>query len=847
MSEERKTVDTAKDTVVPPKTQPETQAMSQNPKGSDPTGKVEMSEFFREFKENDLECSYEALVADGFKSLGEFVQSRKEDIVEFIDEYSKKPPMIPRAERGRLLNYLKKKKSEMEGGGQQGGLSAATSSSRHPFGPGPAQYLGIRQRDPSEGTDGAKRRRTRYEGEKEKFTLREEKLEAKTEERKFSFETFLESNASANNSDVATKIVRGHMIDKTEIYYDFLNKYCDRDPVTRKYLGDFCSVPIAIIQPRRMGKSSFLQTIQAILTPCQRMGNKRVTRGDVEQAMLKLKRGKELLEFGTHPVVLLTVDDGWRREGDFISEISSSLEVAGLSEETIDEIDPYKHDPRRKLSPSTFLKCGIIKLNKKFRNDTGTVSKTVILIDEYDKLHRKIKQKEELEGFVKQIMNLCKNFDGISLFIVAGLTRMVGAGLTEFNHINKESDVTLWSENHGLCGITIDEIVEHLGLPNSKLFERNENLKEFLRTEIVPHFNGFSSAVYNRNQKDNNLEKHLIAPVDVAEVLIPNWEHLNPKGSDLAQVYTNSKWIKTMSAEFEFTVLETKNENRAPSVQRCIRDLCGGQISVDDLTKKIDRKSYQSIENTDFRRRLYFELGLLAVDRVEGSGGQATAFLVPTNLEVSEKAAHLLYKKFRFQNPIMDYDKACELMKQEWFDEITQKAASVLTKLYERCSWLPREYALQNEIYLQLCSEIGPQVDGLDGCKLLLCEYADNRNALEISNSGRTKRLDIFISFKPSFGDTKAKEKRVLVEVKCKKGTQKSGVKLEDIGRTLNEQLAIAQSQMMATRTYQEALKSDKTKLMLVAIVGVWDVNRKLHVATKCTNVEQIQHSGSRQ
>ena len=232
---------------------------------------------------------------------------------------------------------------------------------------------------------------------------------------------------------VARLLDDDHFFDKSESVYNLLCECYNESQ------GDFDPIPITVIFPRRFCKTSLLSFVDAIFNPLP-------TIQDYDAALIKnkiasLKKGRELLDMGMHPIVSLDMS-GLSSVRDLRGEIKSALDAAGLSDSFTASLKNQGD-----LSCSGFLREGVQALNEQFRTQTDTKTRSIVLIDECDFPHRQKESPEDLITSIKNVYGLIKKpTSGISLLFMAGLTRMIGSGLSQ---LNNRLDVTHKKNFHG--------------------------------------------------------------------------------------------------------------------------------------------------------------------------------------------------------------------------------------------------------------------------------------------------------------------------------------------------------------------------------------------------------------
>lgn len=253
-------------------------------------------------------------------------------------------------------------------------------------------------------------------------------------------------NPAEKSHRVATLLLNNTFFDKSVPVYDLLRKFYD------ERTKDFDPTPICIIYPRRFCKTSFLGFVDCVFNPLPKIQDHDATA--IKMKIASLKQGGPLLKMGLHPVIKLDMT-AVKSISDLYLEIEISLEDAGLSTSKIRSIRDQED------SCSSFLRHGIRTLNTSFESQTQRKSRSIVLIDECDWPHRQQNCPRDLINEIRDMYGLIKKpASGISLLFLTGLTRMVGAGLSQLNH---RIDSAFRTDFHGICGIQKMEMFDSLG------------------------------------------------------------------------------------------------------------------------------------------------------------------------------------------------------------------------------------------------------------------------------------------------------------------------------------------------------------------------------------------------
>ncbi len=488
-------------------------------------------------------------------------------------------------------------------------------------------------------------------------------------------------------------LVEDAFIDKSEMLYHLL-----KDLVTPSG-REFRSVPLYLVYPRRFAKTTLLGFIEAVFSPVPNLDGHTVEQ--VKTKISSLQRGKELLDFGLHPV--LSLDFQGIVSVPYLNRyIATRLGRAGLENFVVDE----------NLEPDEQLTKGVKMLNEKFEAETGETTNTIVLIDEYDKVFRdkeivdfavnandseKIKKKKEAIAAILNIYSLGKrNGSGISLLILCGLTRIVGSSLSGMNN---PIDVSRKTTYHGLCGISARELVWCAKDQFDTLTREqygNQTFKEVLENVFGPKWNGFRFGLDDEIGllDPNSPEGALFSPLDVWEIVLS----LVKKSET-----PSSQWIRTMDAEFEFTSVAEKYKSPDGLVD-LLENLEGGWVDAND--RKFDnlkRHHYLLLKEELHVKKVLFELGLLSVTQTDGG----LVCLRSPNDIVFENALEMLAGVAN--QGVTPQTWAIQYLSYDGFGIILSKAAKKVTNMYGSTGQnVVDEYTLQDSLYKELLYRFPP-------------------------------------------------------------------------------------------------------------------------------------------
>jgi hypothetical protein len=403
-------------------------------------------------------------------------------------------------------------------------------------------------------------------------------------------------------------------VDKSSALYYLLKNYFN------SYLKDFRSVPVSVIYPRRLGKTTLLDFIEAVYSPLPCLGGYESTH--LKTRIASLERGKELLQFGLHPVLRLNLK-GILSIGALNDHINMQVERAGVDDFSV----------KKTTSPAHRVLSGAKMLNEKFEAETGVPTKTIVLIDNFDEPFRDKDRScddplfTEL-GKMVSVGNLQSN--SISLLALSGLTRIVGNYLDK---LNNHYDVSKNSVFHGLCGISARELIKCADgqLDHQVKTKYNgQSFEEILMNKFVPEWSGFRLGIDScAGQLDpTSPAGALFSPLDVWEIVQSLL--LDGLSPPLPQ------WIAAIMEDDGFDLTSFKKYEKSDF--ELFRNLLGGWIEEHKL--KMDRPDYFELDNDWRVMKVLFEFGLLTVKEVNCN----MVRLGPPNWPATRNALSLLIK-----------------------------------------------------------------------------------------------------------------------------------------------------------------------------------------------------------
>lgn len=499
----------------------------------------------------------------------------------------------------------------------------------------------------------------------------------------YDWEPNADPNPAEHSHKVEMLLSRNAFIDKSASLYQLFQPHFDES------IGDFNSVPLALVYPRRFAKTTLLGFIKAVVSPLPEHGG--YPSKKIKEKIASLERGPDHLSFGMHPVVFLDMQSA-ANVSDLNCGIRRGFKQAGLS--PIPDLGD--------LSPASLVIEYADLLNEQFKRETGKQSRTILLVDEYDKPFRKRNQDEAFLDALKNLYSISKDMStGISLMVLCGLTRMVGAGLSVLHNL---VDVSQCTRYHGICGISARELILCAGDKLDESARKNydgKDFKEILEAKFRLLWNGFrfglDTVTGDLNPEDTS--GALFSPLDA-------WELIQSLVVDNSRD-PSSKWMLSMQSEFEFASFADKFTSSESATFDLMRNLMGGWETADVLGKKMLREHYLTLGSDIHVKKVLFELGLLSVQAVE----KDMVLLGSPNWTVTEHAMMMLVQKVgRVETTEA---QAADFLTKKGMEAILETAAKRVDSLYGNTgSTVVREYPFQDHTYFELLLRFPPKEAG---------------------------------------------------------------------------------------------------------------------------------------
>jgi hypothetical protein len=510
-------------------------------------------------------------------------------------------------------------------------------------------------------------------------------------------------NPAEESYSCARLLLENAFIDKSAALYNLLFRRFDSNA------KDFGFVPLLLVYPRRFAKTTLLGFIEAVFTPVPTLGNYHMN--EVRTKIAALKWGKKLLDFGWRPVVCLDLQNIETVAG-LKEQIESRLGRAGLKEADLEALMASS------TSPEDLLYDGVRKLNKNFTERFGIKRKTIVMIDEYDKLFRDrdiddyqekkdtdtetAREKKRTIAALFRIFGFAKeaSFEGVSLLVLCGITRMMGSsGLSKVNNL---VDVSRWTIYHGLCGISAREFVNCAsgrldGL--AKEIFNVKNFEELLVQTFIPEWDGFRFGLDTRvgHLNPEFFDGALFSPLDVWAIV----QLLVEKHK-----VQSSVWTETMKSEFEFTRFAARYISSGDAgFFELYRNLQGGWINTANPGYNMDRNKYLLLENDLNVQKVLFELGLLSVKDIshENAMHERWVRLGSTNWTVTRNALRLLVGIAQHGTTTEELARAYLGDNANGFGNIMVSAAREVSNKYRATRKdVVNEYPFQDYLFMEL-------------------------------------------------------------------------------------------------------------------------------------------------
>ena len=448
-------------------------------------------------------------------------------------------------------------------------------------------------------------------------------------------------------------------IDKSEVVHNFLQlipNFMKKIPGHKD-----SSLPLSIVGPRGLGKTTLLDFIDAVFNPI-----KDDRFHEVKAKISSLKRGKELLGMGLRPVVRLDMR-GVSSVCRLNEHIAESLEAAGL--------ETTEHLFRNNDAPEYLLERGLHELQNAFgrqtlgEDDYGPAKRTIVMVDNCDWPYQ---QRDCPHDLLEQVRGLYQQsstprwHSRVSLFCLVGSTRMAAAD-DEWHRI-EQYQVGFKTWEHGLFGIQRSELLECLGSrldPQCAAVSTHSSLEDYLDNELVQKWNVFRFAPDPRKVNQHPL----LSPVDVWELISALQQKQPPR----------SRWLDELGktkTDFSFVDFAKLQECNWEGFQELVACLRGGYVpmelilAVESYNDESDvqsrpaeirfhrrydqsRKCYFDClhkclhtKESMFMQRVLFELGLLTLrhGNITGNYPHEHVFLAPPNAVVFREALRTLLR-----------------------------------------------------------------------------------------------------------------------------------------------------------------------------------------------------------
>ncbi len=495
--------------------------------------------------------------------------------------------------------------------------------------------------------------------------------------------------------------------------------------------SDFYSVPLLVVFPRRFAKTTLLGLIEAAFSPVPTLGNGQADK--VRTKVAALECGKQILDYGWRPVVSLDLQGIATLEA-LKTEIEIKLSLAGLDKAALEVVMTSS------ISPTELLHRGVTMLNDNFEATFGVKRKTILLIDEYDKLFRdrdidKYQENEKLDSettlkkkkTVAELLNIfgvgkkTSGTTGVSLLVLCGLTRMVGSGLSRMSNL---VDVSRMTKYHGLCGISARELVKcangQLDELTRKIYDA-QTFQEIVEKKFTLDWNGFR---FGLDKKVGLLdpskpEGALFSPLDVWEIVRSLLD-----GDETP----SSRWIISMKSEFEFTTFAEKYKSSGETGRFMLyRNLHGGWVDTANPSYNLERENYLLLGENLHVRKVLFELGLLSVKEISDkktSNEHWVRFGSP-NWTVTRNAMRLLVDVTKHGITEEGAARAYLDDSVNGFGNIAASAAREVTNVYHGTGKdVVREYPFQDYLFTELTFRFPEGEKGFPECYKLYMDVS---------------------------------------------------------------------------------------------------------------------------
>lgn len=311
-------------------------------------------------------------------------------------------------------------------------------------------------------------------------------------------------------------------------------------------------------RPRRFGKSLFLSTLENFF------------RGRRE-LFKELAIDSYPWDWQEFPVIRINLGEG------------SYFKDFGLEERLNEILDDYETKyaiPTSGGSPRSRFRSLLKSLNRKFDR------KVVILIDEYEKplldtIDRPHFQRyqDELADFYSVLKN---NEENVKLLFITGVTRF--GHLNIFSGFNNLKDVSLEEEYSAICGITEDEMLQHLR-PGIEKFAKAYNLDyDGAVARLKKYYDGYH---FSRELTDIYNPFSLLSCLNASRL--------------------TSKWFQSGSSRYLLNQLKSNKYDLSnlEGIKASEDTLSGVDASMKDSVTLLYQSGYLTIKHYDYNTTFY--------------------------------------------------------------------------------------------------------------------------------------------------------------------------------------------------------------------------------------------------
>jgi hypothetical protein len=242
-------------------------------------------------------------------------------------------------------------------------------------------------------------------------------------------------------------------VDKTEYIYRLVHK----------------NIPYFLSRPRRFGKSLLLSTLKAYWE-----GKRNLFEG----LLIEELERSNTEAWQKYPVLYM----------DFNGQNYSQTSVEDVLDGMLKEWESIYNITSISKNLSNRFECVIRTAEEQMGR------RVVVLVDEYDKALLETSKNEEVQEHIKDVFKgffgvLKKADEHINFVFITGVTKFHKVSI--FSDLNQLTDISLYDEYSGLCGITRNEIDRYFGEEIKILSEKLGVSEEECLEDLKKYYDGY--------------------------------------------------------------------------------------------------------------------------------------------------------------------------------------------------------------------------------------------------------------------------------------------------------------------------------------------------------------------